>query len=127
MRAQRHANTNLAGPTSHGIGFHAVNADNCEQKGDYTKGTEKNRAEPDQPKSDAFFHKVDVGRDAKNGQIGVDVAQGLADRRNHSGDGMSIMSTETDMEKNIPVIAVGEGHEQPGQSRVILDVVAVSV
>src|SRR2546430_17511842 len=111
MCAECHPNSDFAGSTCNRVGFHAINTDHCQQERDHAESTEERRAQFHDPKSDGVSDKIDIRRDVENGQVGIDVAQALTHGRDHSGNGTSILSVESNMKKDVAVVAVREWHK----------------
>ena len=122
MRAERHANADLARPACHRISLYPINADDRQQQRDATKHPEENRAQFNDPKICRFLHQIDKRRHLQQGQVWINIAQRLPHRRNHGDNGTSILSAEANVQINVAVVALGERHKQPANNGVVLDI-----
>src|SRR2546421_419822 len=112
MRAERHANPDLARAARHGVSFHAVNAHDREKQRDPTERAEERCPEFDNPKPDALLNKIDKWRDAKNRKIGIDIAQSLPHRWNQTDNALSIFRIEAHVKIDVAGVTMSKRHEQ---------------
>src|SRR5207249_11503879 len=108
MRAERHANTDLACAARDRVCLYAIDAHDSEQQRNSTKDSEEQCAKMHDPEADAFFGKIEKWRDAQDRQVRIDATQCLAHGRNERGDSIPTFRGETHVQVNIATVALRE-------------------
>src|SRR5215471_2992891 len=126
MRAEGHSNSNLTSATRDGVSFDAVHSDNRQQERDATERAEQRRTEFDDPQIWRLLHEIDVGRDLKERQVGIELAKHLPKSWDHSDDCPSILGIESDVHVDLSAITLRQRHKQSGDNIVALNCVEMS-
>ena len=76
LRAERHADADLARAPRDGIGFHSVNADDREPESDESENAKERRARAHEPELNVAVEMLRESFQRENRQRGIDFAHG---------------------------------------------------
>src|SRR5215211_4272117 len=113
MRPQRHANADLARATGDGVGFDAVNPDDREEQRNPAEDAEHDRAQTDDPKSDVLLDDVGERLYPQYREVGIDVAQRLAERWEQRGHAGAVRGVRADVEVDRAAVSLRERDVEP--------------